>query len=242
MLTKEYLFQGTPPIFAILTFSVHVRHFYPNSGQYLLIKMRIYFNQQSAQYSVYYLGWNLTQQHLRLLLPKSDHRILLCCSSAIIIIIQQLAHCKWRSADSKWIQQGSPHRYHFCICEEDICHFVLHRSWPNAKVFCKCASLLLQHNIQFIMDWVGKTKVNSAGIALTSVSAHTPRLPHIWGKRPALDLLGSRAGCQSASGGSRTPRLVRTTVRPKPTSHHQKTPNKSHRRSCWSLPRLIASR
>ena len=35
---------------------------------------------------------------------------------------------------------------------------------------------------------------------------------------------GSRAGCQSASGGSRTPRPVRTTVRPKPTSHHQKTP------------------
>ena len=31
---------------------------------------------------------------------------------------------------------------------------------------------------------------------------------------------GSRAGCQSASGGSRTPRPVRTTVRPKPTSHH----------------------
>ena len=43
---------------------------------------------------------------------------------------------------------------------------------------------------------------------------------------------GSRAGCQSASGGSRTPRPVRTTVRPKPMSHHQKTPNKSHRRSC----------
>ena len=31
---------------------------------------------------------------------------------------------------------------------------------------------------------------------------------------------GSRAGCQSASGGSRTPRPVRTTVRPKPMSHH----------------------
>ena len=53
---------------------------------------------------------------------------------------------------------------------------------------------------------------------------------------------GSRAGCRSAFGGSRTLGPVRPAVRPNQRGITRKLPQKSHRRSCWSMPRLIASR
>ena len=136
--------------------------------------MRIYFNQQSAQYSVYYLGWNLIR-HLRLLLPKSDHRILLCCSSAIIIIIQQLAHCKWRSADSKWIQQGSPHCYHFCICYLSICFTqILTERLLQMRIYFTAA----QYSLSYGLSWQHQSEF-SRDCSFFCISSHTSPSSHL---------------------------------------------------------------